>query len=264
MFYIVSKLFWQLAQPGIFCLTLIAGGLILGRWRRGTGLWLAATGLFALAIISLSPLPRVLIYPLEQQFASVAKPKPGDQFAGIILLGGFEEDVISRERGGLEVNESGERMLETLLLARRLPDAKIIFAGGSQNTSEHGGSSAVARYLADSGIASERVVIEPNSRTTQENAQFLKQMLHPKPDERFVLVTSAFHMPRAVGVFRAAGFDVVPDQVDYRTPLSSGEFWEPYSIPADGLRTADHALKEWVGLVAYRLSGRTRELWPAP
>ena len=263
MFYFVSKLFWLAVQPATLAMLLIVVSLWFARNRPALARGFAAAGLGLLALIFLTPAPKLLIYPLEQRFAGGQKPKPGDAIAGIIMLGGFEEDVLSRERGGLEVNSSAQRILEGLLLARRFPDAKVIFTGGSQNPAEHGGSAAVAQYLADSGIPPERLVIEPNSRTTFENARLLRPLLDPKPGARYVLVTSAFHMPRAVGVFRAAGFDVLPDPVDYHTTLHDG-FWEPFAVPADGLRTADMALKEWFGLIGYRLSGRIHEFWPKP
>ena len=263
VFYTLSKLFWLIIQPASLALLLILAGLWFARVRPVLSRWLAGVGLATFALIFLTPLPKLLIYPLEQRFAGVPKPKPDDKIAGIIMLGGFEEDIISRERGGLEVNGDGERILEGLLLARRFPAARVVFTGGSLAAGEHGGSDAVRQYLLDSGIALDRIVIEPASRTTYENAQFLRPMLNIQPGDRFVLITSAFHMPRSAGVFRAQGSAIIPDQVDYRTTLHDG-FWQPYYIPADGLRTADQALKEWFGLAAYYLAGRTSALWPAP
>jgi uncharacterized SAM-binding protein YcdF (DUF218 family) len=106
-------------------------------------------------------------------------------------------------------------------------------------------------------------VLEHQSRTTWENATYLHALLQPRPGERYILVTSAFHMARSVGTFRQVGFDVVPYQVDYRTKGAVAlvsPFWEG---PA-GLARFDTAAKEWIGLLAYWLSGRSDSLWPAP
>ena len=263
MFYWLSKLFWLVAQPSMACMMTIAIGLLIMRRWQALGRNLAIFGVLLLMAMSVSPLPNWLIYPLEQRFAGVPKPKPGDAIAGIIMLGGFEEGPLSRQRHTLTVNEAGERLFEGLLLARRFPDAKVIFTGGSFDPEERGGSEAVAEYLASSGIAPSRVVIEARSRTTYENAALLKLALQPKPGERFVLITSAFHMPRSVGVFRKQGYDVLPDAVDFRT-VGVDSLTMPYAFPAEGLRNTEYALKEWAGLIAYWLSGRTSELWPGP
>ena len=263
MFYLLSKLFWLVAQPSMACMLMIAIGLLITKRRLALGRNLAIIGVVLLMAFSVSPLPNWLIYPLEQRFAGVPKPQAYEGIAGIIMLGGFEEGPLSRQRHAMMVSDAGERLLEGLLLARRLPDAKVIFTGGSFDPEERGGSEAVAEYLASSGISPSRVVIEAKSRTTFENATFLKLALRPKPGERYVLVTSAFHMPRSVGVFRAQGFDVLPDPVDFRT-VGVDSLTMPYAFPADGLRNAEFALKEWVGLIAYWLSGRTSELWPGP
>ena len=263
MFYLLSKLFWLLLQPTVACQLMIAAGLAGWPRFRPWGRRLAITGLALLALLSVSPLGNILIYPLEQRFAGVAKPEATASFAGIIMLGGFEDATVSRQRHALTVSDSAERLFEGLLLARRLPSAKVIFTGGSADPAELGGSQAVGQYLLDSGVTPDRIVLESKSRSTYENALLLKAILQPKPGDRYVLVTSAFHMPRSVGVFRAVGFDVLPDPVDYRT-AGIESLWAPYTFPVDGLRNAEYAIKEWVGLLAYRLSGRTKELWPGP
>ena len=104
--------------------------------------------------------------------------------------------------------------------------------------------------------------LEEQARTTQENAVLLARMLQPRPGERYVLVTSAFHMPRSVATFRHNGFDVIPWPVDYRT-RGRGAVWEGFASIPGGLERVDLAFKEWLGLVAYRVSGRTGALWPA-
>ncbi|MBV8839099.1 MAG: YdcF family protein, partial [Alphaproteobacteria bacterium] len=92
---------------------------------------------------------------------------------------------------------------------------------------------------------------------------FTRDILKPKPTERWLLVTSAHHMPRAMGVFRAVGFPVEAFPVDYRT-RGAIDIARPFSTLGDGLRRTDTAAREWVGLLAYRLSGRTTELFPGP
>ena len=262
MFFVASKAFWLLLQPSNVCLIIAVLGTLAawGGWRRGRGL--AAFGIGALLLLGFSPAGNLLIYPLEQRFAGLAEPAAEDHIAGIIMLGGFEDAWVSGGRPGLALLDSGERLTGALLLAHQLPAAKLIFTGGDGSLWGSGTAEGpVEQYLRAVGIARERIVLEHSSRTTWENAAQLREILQPKPGDRFVLVTSAFHMPRADGTFRKAGFDVVPYPVDYRT-LGAGDFLTPFSAMPEGMKLVDLAVKEWIGLFGYWLSGRSAELWP--
>jgi uncharacterized SAM-binding protein YcdF (DUF218 family) len=221
-----------------------------------------AFGIGLLLVLGLSPLGNVLVMPLEERFPRGKLP---DDVAGILVLGGFEDARVSAGRGGLAVNEAAERLTEALLLARRLPNARLIFTGGVVTflPPDYGTAEPIARFLNDAGVAKERIVFESRSRTTYENAVLSRELLNPRPGLRYLLVTSAFHMPRAVATFRAQGFDIVPWTVDYRTRDAADHFRFFEGIPG-GLDRVDLAFKEWVGLVAYYLSGRSAAVWPAP
>jgi len=113
------------------------------------------------------------------------------------------------------------------------------------------------------GIGKDRLIMERRSRNTYENAVFSKAIASPKQGERWLLITSAYHMPRAIGVFRAVGFAVDAYPVDWHTrgPVDAVK---PFSSLSDGLGRTDTAVREWLGLVVYRLTGKTEELFPAP
>ena len=123
-------------------------------------------------------------------------------------------------------------------------------------------SDLAARLFDSFGIAKQRILLEDKSRDTDENARFTRDLVQPKPAERWLIVTSAHHMPRSVGVFRAAGFPVEAFPVDYRT-RGAIDLLRPFATLGDGLRRTDTATREWVGLVMYRLAGRSEELFPA-
>ena len=127
----------------------------------------------------------------------------------------------------------------------------------------HGGvADAVRDFFIDAGIAPNRILIESDARNTYENAVLTKRLLHPEPGTRWVLVTSAYHMPRSVGVFREAGYDVIPFPVDFRT-RGSQDAWRPFDSIAAGLQRTDLAVKEWMGLLAYWVTGRSSALFPS-
>jgi len=264
MFFILSKIAGFFAQPSDIAATLAALGVVLlfTRFRR-TGRALAALGVLLLLIAGLSPLGNALMLPLEERFppwdASRGAP------AGIIVLGGAIGPEISAARGMTDLNESAERLTATAALAQKYPAARIVYSGGNARLVLTGGIEAdyAIDLLESLGVARARVLAERQSRNTIENAEFSRKLAGPKPGERWLLVTSAYHMPRAIGAFRRAGFPVEAYPVDWRTrgPI---DLWLPFETVTAGLRRTDTATREWIGLVAYWLTGRSSELFPAP
>ena len=264
MFFVLAKILGFFALPSNLLITLglIGVALMPTRFARA-GRRLAVTALVLIAIAGLSPLGNALILPLEERFPpwDTARGAPD----GIISLGGAFDTVVSPARHEIALNEAAERLTVMAELARRFPSARIVFSGGSGRLVYGGATEAeLAVQLFESfGIAKERIVLEDKSRDTDENARFTKELLQPKPGERWLLVTSAHHMPRSVGVFRAAGFPVEPYPVDYRT-RGAIDLTRPFASLGDGLRRTDTAMREWVGLFVYWVSGRSAELFPAP
>ena len=182
-----------------------------------------------------------------------------------MVLGGGLEGAINLARGGYEMNSGGDRFVEAAALARRFPNAKVLVTGGMGTVflEGEGDGETAPRLLGALGVAPERLILESKSRNTAENATFSKALAQPKPGETWLLVTSAFHMPRSVGLFRKAGFPVVPWPTDYRTSGREGVgLFRDNEV--DALQTTSVALREWIGLVAYWLSGRIDTPFPAP
>jgi uncharacterized SAM-binding protein YcdF (DUF218 family) len=224
---------------------------------------LAVLSVMLIALAGLSPLGNAIILPLEQRFPPWDATRGAP--TGIIVLGGALDTVVSPARGEVALNEAAERMTAVAELARRFPDARIVFTGGSGRIIYDGApeSDLAARLFDSFGIAKQRVLLEDKSRDTGENARFTRDLVQPKPAERWLIVTSAHHMPRSVGVFRAAGFPVEAFPVDYRT-RGAIDLLRPFATLGDGLRRTDTATREWVGLLMYRLAGRSEELFPGP
>jgi len=260
MTYVISKLFWAVFAPGNLLLLLVIAGLLWrrrSRQRRGLGIAVAAA--FALLAMAALPVGEWLVAPLEERFPLPTLPERVD---GIIVLGGAIDARISLGQSQVALNDSAERVVETAVLARRHPEAKVLASGGDGLFPPEGDQEAdVTRaLLVDLGVEPERILVENRSRNTAENAVYSRTVAAPKPGEVWLLVTSAAHMPRAVGCFRQVGFPVLPYPVDFRaTATKDLEF----SLSRH-LGLVDVAAKEWVGLVAYRLFGRIDSLLPAP
>jgi uncharacterized SAM-binding protein YcdF (DUF218 family) len=265
MFFVLSKLLGILIIPSNFVVEIGLVGivLLLTRFRRLAS-WLIVTSVVLTALAGFSPLGNVLILPLEQRFPPWDSTRGAPD--GIVVLGGSILPEIAAWRGDDSgLNEAAERITATAELARKYPNARIIFSGG--NASLFGNAPAEAavafRQLVALGVAPDRITAEDQSRNTIENAVFSRLIAQPKPGERWLLVTSAFHMPRAMAVFRAAGFPVEAYPVDYRTRGPS-DATRLFSSVAFGLAQVDVAMHEWAGLAAYRLTGKTEEFFPAP
>ena len=269
MFFYLAKAVWFVLQPSTFIALLIGYGAILiwtgwARWGRR----FVSAGALLLLVAGLSPLGNALILPLEDRFprADLDRPPP---LAGLIILGGAENRLVGSARKAPTVNEAGERLLEGAILAHRFPEAKVAFSGGDAGILYKSNSEAegAATILTQLGVARDRLILEANARDTYENAVYLKKELEAEAkfgaDSRWLLITSAYHMPRSMGAFRQAGFEVEPWPVDYRT-RGPADFTKPFDKVSEGLRRVDTAAREWVGLLAYWLTGRINALFPSP
>jgi uncharacterized SAM-binding protein YcdF (DUF218 family) len=264
MFYILSKVAGYFLVPSnvIAFLGLVGAGLMFTRFARLGGRVLIV-GAVLLAVIGFLPVGVALTLPLEERFPAWDATRGAP--AGIVVLGGVIDARLSAARGEIAVSEAAERITAAVGLARRYPAARIVFAGGGGGIISQSPAEAyfAVRLFETLGIPAARVEFEAKSRNTAENARFAKQLVAPKEGERWLLVTSALHMPRAVGAFRQAGLPVEAHPVDWRTE-GPRALLSISGSPVDGLLVTDAAVHEWVGLVAYWITGRTPELLPGP
>ncbi len=264
MFFFLSKILGFFALPSNVLIVLGLVGVALAVLRGGrAGGRLIVASLILLAILGLSPLANALMLPLEQRFppwdASRGAP------AGIIVLGGAFDTIVSATRDDIPLTDAAERMTASAALARQYPQARLIFTGGTGTLVYDGPTEGelARRFYASLGIPADRITIEEESRDTAENAVLTKPLANPKPGERWLLVTSAYHMPRSIGAFRRVGFAVEAYPVDYRT-RGIEDLARPFPSLGEGLRRGDTAMREWIGLLMYRMAGRTSELFPGP
>jgi uncharacterized SAM-binding protein YcdF (DUF218 family) len=260
--FLASKLLWWPLRPGTLAVLLGLLGLAL-LWRgKRWGRWPALAGLGFLALVALLPLDQLVLRPREDRFHRPAtEPAHID---GIVVLGGAVEQRLFEARGLPALNGAAERMTEPVGLLRRHPEARLVFTGGSASLAPGALAEAdVARTLwRDLGVPEDRMAFESASRNTHENAVNTLALLRPKPGETWLLVTSASHMPRSMGVFRKAGWRITAWPVNYRTG-DSAAVWLETSFPVR-LQEFEWGSREWLGLLAYWLMGRTDAPFPAP
>lgn len=263
LFFFASKLAWAFLSPGnllVFALFLGMLFLLFNKVSTAKNI-LIPTGLLAFILMAY-PVSDFVMKPLEERFSQPQTlPSTID---GIIILGGGEDLKRSLSWQVEELGLGGDRYIGTAKLARFYPNAPIIFTGGSgsvqlQNTS---GEGALARNLLTTiGIDEARLIIESKSRNTFENFQYIKPLL-PKENGTYLLVTSAFHMARSVGIARAQGVNVIAFPVDYRTNSDDLRIFD-FDL-FDHLKALEPAWREWVGLTVYYVTGKTQSWFPKP
>ena len=264
MFFFLSKTLGIMLLPTNFLIGLGLLGLILLATRFASlGLKLVIASIALLAICGFSPLGNLLLHPLESRFPpwDAAQGAPD----GIVVLGGSIDADVSVAHGLAAFTAAAGRVVEAAALAHRYPNARIIFSGGSANLISADAREAdyAAAIFESLGVSRERLTMERRSRNTQENAEFSKALAAPKSGERWLLVTSAYHMPRSVGLFRKAGFAVEPYPVDWRT-RKRADILTFSPVASEGLERMDIGIREWIGLAAYWATGKIDDLLPGP
>lgn len=262
--FVVSKLFWNMVQP--LSLVFLLGGLslvLIGMRVVRTAAAALSLALLILFLTLYTTLGSVLLQTLEARF-----PRPASdpaQLSCMIVLGGAFETEVTTTRRGMDLNQAADRFVEALRLAIRYPQAKILVSGGDGSLSGayEGDAAASIRFFEAFGIPRDRLIVETTSRNTDENAQNSSDLLASSGLGQCLLITSAFHMPRSVGLFRKAGVDVAPWPVDYRT-AGNLSFALDFTQPTLNAQQMSTAVREWVGLAAYRALGRIDEIYPAP
>lgn len=261
VFFIASKVVWAILAPASLLLMITATAwicLLIG-WAQAGRRWLSVATLLWV-LVGFLPLGEWLLAPLEQRFP-VAPPLP-ESVAGVVVLGGAIDPYGSDLWGQPQLNQAAERIAGFLDLAARYPTATHVYTGGSgslvrQSYKETDAADALFHQL---GWVNHGFLLESASRNTVENAELTRAMVDPQPGETWILVTSAAHMPRAVGVFCAQQWPVQPWPVDFRT--RRGDLWRVEFDPLSHLQVLDGAIREWVGLLAYRVTGRSVALLP--
>jgi uncharacterized SAM-binding protein YcdF (DUF218 family) len=264
VFFFLSKTLGTMLLPVNFLIGIGVLGVILLPTRRAAfGRRLLVASVLLLALCGFSPIGKWLILPLEQRFppwdASRGAPD------GIVILGGAIDPDLSAAHGQAVFTDAADRVVAAAELARQYPKARIVFSGGNANLLADD-SAKEADYalsaLEDLGVAKERLTAERLSRNTVENAEFVKAVANPREGERWLLVTSAFHMPRSIGLFRRAGFAVEAYPVDWR--VSQSKAFSFSSVAINGLERTEVAMREWIGLAAYWVTGKTDRFLPGP
>jgi uncharacterized SAM-binding protein YcdF (DUF218 family) len=263
--FVLAKVLGTVTEPLNLMLLLMAAGclLLFTRWAR-QGRKVVLITVVVSTVLSVVPLGRLAVNALENRFPPLTVLP--DHVDGIIVLGGAISPVISAARGQVSLNGAAERVTALVPLARYYPQARLIYTGGSGTVLDQDFKEGayVPQFYREIGFDADRVVIERQSRNTRENALYSRDLMQPKPGETWLLITSAFHMPRSVGAFRAVGWPVVAYPVDYETTPTLALASSLHFSVGEGVGGLGTFIHEALGLAAYRLRGWTDSLLPGP
>ncbi|WP_319574638.1 YdcF family protein [uncultured Desulfobacter sp.] len=261
-FFWLSKLIWMVIRPDFLLVAFAVMGMLF--WFSGavkTATWIFACVVLAMIVITVFPLGTILLAPLEHRFPT--NPALPEKVDGIVMLGGAEKNRLTQMWHQPEINSAADRYIGFARLVRAYPDAVHLFTGGSGSPmhQEWKDANTARQVFMDMGLDTSGMLFEDQSRNTYENGLFAKSLVHPEPGQTWVLVTTAAHIPRSVGVFNRLDWPVIPYPVDHVT--------RPDRKIALGLNFSGNlgrlvmAATEWTGLAAYYITGKTNTLFPS-
>ena len=261
LFFYISKLVWLFFSPDSLLLILMIFSLILlyiGEARLAK-ITLSITSLL-LVLIAFFPIGEWLLYPLESRFQT--NPTLPKKIDGIIVLSGAENPELSSIWKQVELNAAAERDLTFIRLAKKYPNSKLIFTGGSGSLTkqEFKGADIAEKMFRQLDFNTGKIIFERDSRNTYENIIYSKNIIKPNKNENWILITTGWHMPRSVGISCKSGWPVIPFPVDHQTKKD-----DLFRIDFDlskNLKTLKTGMKEWMGLFAYYLSRKTTAFFP--
>jgi len=183
-----------------------------------------------------------------------------DKIDGILILGGATNPYLSAEFNQIQFNSSAERLVESITLIKKYTDAKIIFSGGAgyinKPTMDH--AKVAKQFYAQIGLDTNKIIFENKSRNTYENILFSKYIVNPKKNESWIVITSAFHMNRAMFIGEKINWKLTPYAVDF-TQSKKIKFIPNINI-LNNLNAIQAGSREWIGLIAYYFMGRTSRI----
>ena len=251
--FVLSKLLSAFTQP-LFWLSIwwFMGLILLHSFRRiaTSMLWF---GVIVFGLLGFNAVPDSLLRSLESQYNTVDL-KYGDQYAGVIVLGGATGNPsIYKAHGQVPLGSAAERITAPIPMLRKFPNLELIFSGGEGRLDPKGTSEAeLAKvFFEEQGVDMSRVTLESKSRNTRENASLVAKLLGERCKKPWLLITSASHMPRSMAAFEAVGCNVTAYPVDFQT--SGKTSWTEYSM-ISSLTSWQTALHEYLGIFIYQIT----------
>jgi len=259
MSFYLSKFLWLIINPfNILIFLLLVTIFFLFLKKNKLMYFFLSLFLIVLVSFGIFPLGKFLIYKLEKNYHNeIILP---DKVDGLLILGGATNPFLSDEYNQINLNDSVERLVESITLIKKYTEATIIFTGGSGSI--HNPKMDHARiakqFFVQVGLDTDKMIFENKSRNTYENILYSKNIVKPKKNEKWIVITSAFHMNRAIFIGEKNDWALIPYAVDFFQPKKFK--YRPNLSLLNNFNQMQRGSHEWIGLMAYYLMGRTSRI----
>jgi len=248
----------KIVAPLFFPMSLILGLLLIGLFlatltrRRKAGIIFVLIGIFSLGMLSYHAVSDKLLQPLEYRYPPLLSMENIQDIKWIVVLGGGHVSDPKLPANSQLSRASLARLVEGVRLYREIPKSKLILSGGKpfERIAE---AKIMAEVAIAIGVKNQDLILEELSKDTEEEARLIHQVVGR---DRFVLVTSASHMPRSMGLFRKLGMDPIPAPTDYLVKESQKMNPSKFYPKAENLYKAERAFYEYLGWAWAKLRGR--------
>ena len=260
MSFFLSKFLWSIINPFNIILFFIFIGIVLHFFLKNKLYkFCYFIALLIFIFIAIMPTGNLLYFQLEKKFHTTASLP--SEIDGILILSGATDPPLTKEYNLIHLNGSAERLIESIFLMNKYPKAKVIFSGGSgaihdQNLTH---SYVAKKFYKQLNINIRNIVFESKSRNTYENILYSLKIANPSSDEKWILITSAFHMTRAMNISEKLDWKIIPYAVDFRAGKKFS--WKPTISFFGNISAMQSASHEWIGLIAYYFMGRTNKIY---
>ena len=260
MSFYLSKILWLILNPFNFFIfvNIITIFLYFINFKR-ISLFIFLINFIFLLTISIFPIGNFLIHKIEKEYH--LKNMVPNNLDGILILGGATSPTLFKEFNQVSVNDSAERLIESVKIIKEFKNSKIIFSGGSGvvGRPELGHAEAAKFFYKKMEINTDRIIFENKSRNTYENILFSNEIVNPRKNEKWLLITSASHMKRALLIGLKQDWKLIPYAVDFKI-RKKYEFKPSFNLLSN-LNSFQQASHEWLGLISYYFMKRTDRIF---
>ena len=260
MSFYLSKILWVIFNPfNLFIFFIFFSSFLSFFLKNFYYKFIVIFNIFFFLIIAVLPTGEYMIYKLEKRFHSDFIPLTS--IDGVLILSGATEPFLTKEYNQIHLNGAIERLTESIGLIKKFPNAKIIFSGGSGSLyhQELKHADVAKKFFLQQNIKIDNIIFENKSKNTYENILFSKKIAEPKLNDNWILITSAFHMTRAINIAENLEWKVIPYPVDFNVPKKIS--WKPKFNFLNNINLLQLASHEWLGLVSYYIMGRTNKIY---
>jgi uncharacterized SAM-binding protein YcdF (DUF218 family) len=250
LFKKITRLF--MSPLTVSMLMLVVGTfMLLFTRKQKTGKFMTASGVVFILLMGYNIFPDRILSTLENKYPPIIETESVSDAKWIVVLGGGHVTDRKVPVASILAGDTLTRVVEGVIIHKRLPESRLLFSGGKAFDPESE-SKTMADLAVELGVNKSKITEEPNGLDTGEQSELVKKIVGK---DKFILVTSAYHMPRAIALFRKQGMNPVPAPVGHR--IKEKSTIDPYMFfpRSGGIEKMEIVVHEYLGLCWMSVSG---------